>query len=103
MDVTLLYFDGCPNWRHAEDVVRQALRTVELPEQVLTVRCVETQEQAALLSFPGSPTVLINDEDPFVDQAAALSGLMCRLYRTPTGFAGSPTREEVTAALQSRM
>jgi hypothetical protein len=102
VDVTLLYLDGCPHWRHAEEVVHQALREVDLPEQPVTLRQVETPEEAQRLSFHGSPTVLLDGADPFADPATPV-GLMCRVYRTDDGLAGSPSLEQMTAALMSRL
>ena len=102
MDVTLLFFDGCPNWRQTEEVVHQALREVDRPEQRVTLRRVETPEEAKRLSFHGSPTVLVDGADPFADPSTPV-GHMCRVYRTDDGFAGSPTLERMTAALRSRL
>ena len=101
VDVTLLYLDGCPNWRQAEEVVHQALREVGLPEHPVTLRRVDTPEDAKRLSFHGSPTMLVDGADPFADPSTPV-GLMCRVYRTDDGFAGSPTLEQMTAALRSR-
>lgn len=77
--------------------MREALHEVELPEQTLTLQQVATSEEADGLSFHGSPTVLINGEDPFAEPSAAV-GLMCRLYQTVAGFAGSPTHEQLVEA-----
>ncbi|MCU1606716.1 MAG: hypothetical protein JWP46_3181 [Modestobacter sp.] len=97
--MTLLYFDGCPNWQEADTRVRQALREVGSPEDVLTLRRVQTPEQAELLSFRGSPTVLVNGEDPFAEPAAPVR-LACRVYRTADGLTGAPSVDELTAVLQ---
>jgi hypothetical protein len=32
IDVTLLYFDGCPNWRTADAQVREALARIGRPD-----------------------------------------------------------------------
>jgi len=97
--VTLLYFDGCPNWEETHARVRQALREAGASEHV-TVRRVETDEQAHQLSFRGSPTVLIDGQDPFADPIAPV-GLACRVFRTTTGLAGAPPVEELTAAFRA--
>ncbi len=51
---------------------------------------VDSLEEAERLSFRGSPTGLIDGEDPFADPTAPV-GLSCRLFPTPTGLAGAPT------------
>jgi hypothetical protein len=98
--VALLYFDGCPHWRAAELRVREAVRRLGLSEELLTLREVESAEEAERLSFRGSPTVLINGEDPFADPGVSV-GLSCRLYRTGGGTEGSPTVDQLTAALRA--
>ena len=99
MDVTLLYFDDCPNWHDADT----HLRTLEneVPGLSVTRRIVDTPEEAELTQFRGSPSILIDGVDPFADADAPV-GLSCRLYQTPAGPAGSPTldqlRELITGA-----
>lgn len=100
MDVTLQYFDGCPNWQAAHDLVRQALRDVG-SASVVTLQAVPTAEEAEAVGFRGSPTVLVDGVDPFADPAAPV-GLSCRMFRTPAGLAGAPTLEQLVAALGGR-
>ena len=52
MDVTRQYFDGCPNWQAARDLVRQALRDVACAS-VITPQAVPTAEQAEAVGFRG--------------------------------------------------
>jgi hypothetical protein len=100
MDVTLRYFDGCPNWQEAHSRVRQALSEAGAPGVALTLHRVETDEQAQELSFRGSPTVLVNGHDPFADPSAPV-GLACRVYPTATGLAGAPSVAELAAVLRA--
>jgi hypothetical protein len=100
VDVTLLYFDGCPNWQEAHSPVQQALRETGASDDAVTVHRVETDEQARRLSFRGSPTVLVNGDDPFADPSAPV-GLACRVYRTATGLARAPSVDELTAVLRA--
>ena len=90
MDVTLLYFAGCPNWRQAEQNLSSALALDDLTDTVVSYQRVETVEDAARVGFTGSPTVLIDGTDPFATPDESV-GLSCRLYSTPSGPAGSPT------------
>lgn len=95
MNVTLLYFEGCPNWTVAD--ARLAALSDELG---LTVerRLVQTPEEAEAAGFRGSPTILVEGRDPFAtgDEPA---GLACRIYQTPEGPQGAPTAEQLRAAL----
>lgn len=94
-DVTLRYFDGCPNWEAAD----RRLRSLA-DEHGFTVvhERVETPEEAERLGFVGSPTVLVDGVDPFATGEEP-TGLACRVYATPEGPQGSPTLEQLRNAL----
>jgi hypothetical protein len=97
--VTLQYFDGCPNWRIADARLRQLQKERDF---VLEHRQVRTPEEAERLQFRGSPSILVDGVDPFVVGEApgdAPRGLACRVFATPEGPTGSPTIEQLRAAL----
>ena len=96
--ITIQYFTGCPNWRLAEQRVRQAMADVGLTG-VLDLVAVETPEEAERLGFRGSPTVLIDGCDPFAEEGAPV-GLACRLYRTEQGAQGAPTIAQLREVLR---
>jgi len=98
VDVTLLYFDGCPNRHEAENNLRAAVAELGAGDVVVRRRLVNTVEDAERVGFLGSPTVLIDGRDPFSVPGAA-PGLSCRVYRTDTGLAGAPTVAQLCAAL----
>lgn len=98
MSVTLQYFDACPNWREAEERLREALHAADRLEEV-TLEAVTTPEDAERLRFRGSPTILIDGVDPFADEAAPV-GLSCRVFRTPDGLRGAPTLEQLVEVLR---
>lgn len=96
MDVTLLYFEDCPNWRVTDR--RLAAIAADHPEVTMRHQRVETVDEAERLSFRGSPAVLVDGADVFAEPDAAI-GLSCRVYRTADGLAGAPTVEQLRAAL----
>jgi hypothetical protein len=98
--ISILYFDGCPNWVVALVRLSAALRLQGLDEPIY-LRRVDSAEEADLLRFRGSPTILIDGEDPFHDETAPV-GLACRMYRTDRGMEGSPSVEQLRAALAER-
>jgi len=99
MNVSLLYFEGCPSWHEADDRLRQALDLTGHVDTTITHVLVSTPEEAERLQFRGSPTVLVDGVDPFAEPGSAV-GLACRLYRTQDGGrAGSPTLEQLLNAL----
>jgi hypothetical protein len=83
-EVTLLYFDECPNWQHADEQLRQLRGELAL---TLRYRQVETPEEAARAGFTGSPTVLVDGVDPFATGDEP-TGLACRVGVTPDGPQG---------------
>jgi hypothetical protein len=97
VEVRLLYFDDCPNWRHADTRLREALADRETPVEV-GYQLVRSAEEAERAGFRRSPTILINGRDPFASPGDPV-GLACRIYRTPNGVEPAPTVEQLRAAL----
>ena len=98
MDVEVRFVEGCPHlpviWRRLATTREAAGR----PDISIRLREVRTGADAAELGFTGSPTILIDGCDAFPDHHAVV-GLSCRLYRSAEGASGSPTVEQLTAAL----
>lgn len=96
MDITLLYFDECPNWQVAD----QRLAAIAAARTGVTVtrQRIETLEDAERMRFRGSPSILVDGVDPFAEPGAGV-GLSCRVYRTPEGLAGAPTTEQLREVL----
>lgn len=96
MDISLLYFEGCPNWRIAEQ--RLASLAAAHPGLTVTPHHVETVEEAERVGFRGSPSIQVDGVDVFAEPDDGV-GLSCRVYRTPDGPAGAPTLDQLRAAL----
>ena len=97
MRIQLLYFDECPNWQVADERLREALAAVGSSTEVERV-LVATAEEAEAWDFHGSPSILVDGEDPFAEPGAPV-GLACRLYRSSAGVSGSPTTEQLVDVL----
>jgi hypothetical protein len=95
VEVRLLYFEGCPNWRLADERLRAL--GAELGFEVVHEQ-VETAEEAHARRFRGSPTVLVDGRDPFAREDEPV-GLACRIYQTPQGPAGAPTVDQLREVL----
>lgn len=94
--VTLLYIDGCPNWRVVDDRLRRLQAETSFTFDTVEV---DTPEEAERLGFHGSPTLLVEGGDPFATPKGS-SGLACRVYRTPDGPRGCPTLAQLRAVLE---
>jgi hypothetical protein len=98
VDVRLLYFDDCPNWRLAEVRLTEVLAGFGEEGPAVTYELVSTPEQAERSGFRGSPTILVNGTDPFSGPDDPV-GLSCRLYRGPAGVEPAPTVEQLRSVL----
>ncbi len=99
--VELLYFDGCPGYRKAEQTLKAALSREDCEAEVELV-AVNTDAEAEALKFPGSPTVRVDGRDLFPSSAGERDDwrLACRVYATPEGLKDHPTKEMIRAALR---
>ena len=98
MKVEILYFDGCPSYRAAEEAVREALMARGIDGQAVLV-AVDDDEEARRLRFPGSPTIRVEGRDLFPVGEREDWRLGCRVYNTPEGLRGSPTAGMIEDAL----
>ena len=95
MEVTLLYFDDCPNWRTTYATLSRL--SSECGFEVRYRRIADLDE-AELYDFRGSPSVLVDGVDPLFEPDTPV-GMSCRLYRGPSGPLGSPTEAMLREAL----
>ena len=98
MRLTLLHIQDCPNVA----TLRERLAQLVVAEDAeLTLRLVESEDQAAALGMTGSPTLLIDGRDPFAERGRSAS-LSCRLYRDETGhLVGAPSLAQLRGVLES--
>ncbi|WP_445257016.1 DF family (seleno)protein [Nocardioides aurantiacus] len=99
LSVELLVVPDCPHEAAARVMIETVLNDLEVPARISTT-IVDTDDQARDLQFVGSPTFLINGQDPFADAEAAV-GLACRMYRTPDGMDGVPPLSSLREAIGS--
>ena len=97
MKIDLLHVRECPNRGLARAHVDRALAQTGVAALVREQE-VRTGEEAARLGMRGSPTILVNGQDPF-GPAADSPSLSCRLYQSEIGFRGAPTVEQLIVVL----
>jgi hypothetical protein len=98
--VELLYWEGCPSYPEARELVEQVLRELGRPDRIV-MREVRTQQEAEELRFPGSPTIRVDGRDVDPEGAAARPALNCRIYHLPDGRVSPiPSREQLEEALR---
>lgn len=101
MKIELLYFEDCPSYRVAQDGLREVLAEANVIEPIQLVE-IKTEADAKHWKFLGSPTIRFEGVDPFA-QGEAIYGLECRVYVTPDGLRGWPTKDMLRLALNNVM
>ncbi len=101
MKITIQYFDGCPHWKLADERVRRVLGDFSGDDVTLEYQFIDSPETADQVGFHGSPTILIDDRDPFITGVEQV-GMSCRVFRTEDGIQGAPTEAELRKALLNR-
>jgi hypothetical protein len=83
LKILFLYSEDCPSYTEALVRLRKVLGEEGVRAEI-SIKLVETDEQAAELHFLGSPTIVIDgrDIDP---QPTPRYALMCRAYRLEDG------------------
>ncbi len=95
MDVEVLYFGGCPNYRPIVELLKNVLGQEGLRIDVREIE-VEDESAARALNFFGSPTIRVNGVDIEVAaRAIKETGLACRRYAGVL-----PSEEMIRSALR---
>jgi hypothetical protein len=101
MNITFLYFEGCPSHDAALERLRQIMAEEGTQAEIEIIK-VETDEQAQRLHFVGSPTILIDGRDIDLPPSEAYPALTCRAYRLEDGrISPLPSPAMIRRALQA--
>jgi hypothetical protein len=83
MRIEVLYVPGCPNYESAVERIEKVLVSESLRADIQGIS-VNSDAEAKVRRFPGSPTIRINGNDVEPNEAQAPS-LACRLYPNRSG------------------
>lgn len=97
MEIEILVVEGCANEEPARVLAERALARAGI-EAPIVVTVISDDQQARARGFTGSPTILIDGIDPFADPSGQV-GLACRLYSAGGTPSGTPSVEDMEAAL----
>ena len=99
MKIELFYWNGCPSHPEARELLQRLLDDRGIRDEI-ELREIRTDEDAAALGFPGSPTIRIDGRDVDPAGAHAPPSLSCRIYHLPDGRVSPvPSREQLEEAL----
>ena len=96
MRIQILYFDDCPNYESAMELVERTADEMGLDADIELVY-IDSAESASANEFLGSPTIRVQGVD--IDPAARGRtdfGLACRRY----GSSGLPPRDMIVDAFK---
>jgi hypothetical protein len=93
------YTTDCTSWQRTAQMLAQAANELSL-SVMISSRPVASDREAMELGFIGSPTVLINDVDPW-PMPDAPAGLRLRPYFGAEGMLDAPSYEMIRSALQA--
>ena len=100
MKIEVLYFDGCPHYKPALNLVLDVLKEEQVSAQVAEVNVADL-EAAEATAFLGSPSIRVEGLD--VEPAARAVrdyGISCRTYVTNGRVEGLPSRELIRRAIR---
>lgn len=100
MRIDILHTADCPHWRQTLSDVRDVVQ--ELDRTDITVSASRVDERMPNKRFNGSPTLLIDDVDPFAGGGESHE-LACRVYRDGERLVGTPPVEQVREAVAARL
>ena len=103
MKIEVLYFEGCPNYEPAMEMLRDTLISLGRQDDIHRIE-VRTQAEAEAIKFVGSPSIRINGYDiELWARTAKDFGLSCRTYLTGRHRGGVPSRELLHRAIVEGM
>lgn len=85
LDVELLVVPDCPHASAAHELLESALHAAQLRDTHVRVSVIDSQSAAEQRRFQGSPTILIDGHDPFIEREQP-PALACRIYPGPSGL-----------------
>lgn len=101
MRIEFLYFEGCPSWGNAYFNLIQVLKEEGIKAEIEMIKVMDG-EHAEKVKFLGSPSIRIDGEDieGKVEEGYAMR---CRIYQTPDGLHGWPSKDMIRRAVKNKI
>ncbi|MBE0068514.1 DF family (seleno)protein [Thermoanaerobacterium thermosaccharolyticum] len=102
MQISFLYFEGCPNSEPALNLLKEVLNEKGIKGEIELIK-IESQEDAYRYKFLGSPSIHINGKDIEKERRNDEPLYGCRVYKTIDGYSGIPSREMILYAVNEAL
>ncbi|MGF7398962.1 hypothetical protein EDC21_1044 [Thermohydrogenium kirishiense] len=102
MQISFLYFEGCPNSDSAIKLLKEVLSEKNIKDDIDIIK-IESEEDAYRYKFLGSPSIHINGEDIEKERRNDEPLYGCRVYKTIDGHSGIPSREMILYAINEAL
>jgi len=99
MKIELLIFEGCPNHKFAEEILRESVKALGIIADIEIIY-VADNDDAVVKRFLGSPSIRINGKDIEIEENAETQySMRCRRYKKGDIFEGFPGRDLIKRKL----
>ncbi|HHV75078.1 MULTISPECIES: DF family (seleno)protein [Thermoanaerobacterium] len=102
MEISFLYFEGCPNSDSALKLLKEVLSEKNIKDDVDIIK-IESQEDAYRYNFLGSPSIHINGEDIEKERRNDEPLYGCRVYKVNGRNSGVPPKEMISKAIDEAL
>jgi len=100
MKIELFVFDGCPNNKPTEELIRKTVSELGADDSIEIVIVLD-HDDAVSKKFLGSPSIRVNGKDLEIEEDSSTEySMRCRIYRTETGQTGVPPKALLKKSLQ---
>jgi len=98
--IDFLYFEDCPNWKEALELLKESCFEKAVPESVIRLVKIRNEGDAVKHRFLGSPSIQINNadiEESRIDEEPLYG---CRIYRDNQGV---PSKKLIESAIEAAL
>ncbi|SNX54806.1 DUF2703 domain-containing protein [Thermoanaerobacterium sp. RBIITD] len=102
MQVSFLYFEGCPNSEPALKLLKEVLLEKGFKEDIDIIK-INSEEDANRYNFLGSPSIHVNGTDIEKERKNDEPLYGCRVYKTKNGYSGIPSKKMILNAINEAL
>ncbi|WP_434578691.1 DF family (seleno)protein [Thermoanaerobacterium thermosaccharolyticum] len=102
MQISFLYFEGCPNSEPALNLLKEVLNEKGIKGEIELIE-IKSEEDAYKYNFLGSPSIHINGKDIEKERRNDDPFYGCRIYKIKDRNYGIPPKEMILNAIDEAL